>query len=145
MKPMAWKVLSALLIVAFVALLAIGLVGGCGGMVETAAGGQVPMRCHWAFLAVSYVAALGVVAGLLALVSPQLMARRVACIMAMAAAIVTGLLPSPLGIGVCASPDMSCTTSAPVAFVVSAIAFAISLAMCIKADPQAADKPKRTL
>lgn len=145
MKPAVWKALSALLIAAFVALFAIGLTGGCSGMIETAAGGQVPMKCHWAFLATSYVAAIGAIAGLLALFTSQLMARRVACIMAMAAAVVAGLLPSPLGIGVCASAEMSCNASALAAFIASAIAFAIALVLCIKADPQAADKPKRSL
>ena len=145
MKPVVWKALSALLIVLFAILFVVGLVGGCGGMVETATGSQVPMKCHWAFLAVSYVAPLGAIAGLLALMSSQQMARRVVCIMGKAVALVIGLLPSPLGIGACANAEMSCNTSALVASIVSVVAFVLALVLCIKADPQATEKPKRSL
>lgn len=145
MSPTIWKVLSGLLIVAFAALFIVGLVGDCGGMLETTAGGLVPMKCHWAFLAECYVAPLGALAAFFALLSRHVAARRVSATMAAATAIVAVLLLSPLGIGVCANAEMQCNASAIVAEVVGAAAFVLALVMALTADPSAASKPKRSI
>lgn len=55
-------------VMAMAAVVAVSvLMGGCAKPVETAAGGTVPMKCHWTFVATTLVGAAGVVTALLAL------------------------------------------------------------------------------
>ena len=83
----------------------------CTGMVETAAGKQVPMRCHYTDVAVTLFAVLLLVCAVACFVTKQ----KAACgIMAIAIGVCGFLaLSSTLGMGICANPDMACNTTAP--------------------------------
>ena len=64
----AWMLLAVVGVMAMAAVVAVSvLMGGCAKPVETAAGGTVPMKCHWTFVATTLVGAAGVVTALLAL------------------------------------------------------------------------------
>ena len=83
----------------------------CTGMVETAAGKQVPMRCHYTEVAATLFAMLLLVNAVVCFVTKQ----KVACgIMAVALGVcVFVILSSSIGTGICANPDMACNTTAP--------------------------------
>ena len=58
----AWMLLAVVGVMAMAAVVAVSvLMGGCAKPVETAAGGTVPMKCHWTFVATTLVGAAGVV------------------------------------------------------------------------------------
>ena len=64
----AWMLLAVVGVMAMAAVVAVSvLMGGCAKPVETAAGGTVPMKCHWTFVATTLVGAAGVVTALLSL------------------------------------------------------------------------------
>ena len=52
----AWMLLAVVGVMAMAAVVAVSvLMGGCAKPVETAAGGTVPMKCHWTFVATTLV------------------------------------------------------------------------------------------
>ncbi len=82
----------------------------CNGMVETAAGKQVPMRCHYTGVAATLLACLLLVCAVACFVTKQ----KVACgIMAVAIAVCGfAILSSTVGTGICANTDMACNVTA---------------------------------
>ena len=82
----------------------------CTGMVDTAAGKQVPMRCH-------YTAVLLLFLGLILLVNAGLCAVRremAVCgtITAVLSALAFAALSSSMGTGICLNPEMACHVTA---------------------------------
>ena len=118
------------------------LMGGCAEPVETAAGGTVPMKCHWTFVATTLV---GAVTALLALTGRTKEGRRFAGIATAAVAAATVLLTTPAGIGLCGNPDMSCHQTALVLWVAAGIALVVGIVQAAKADPKGAELPKMKL
>ena len=116
------------------------LMGGCAEPVETAAGGTVPMKCHWTFVATTLVGAVGAVTALLALAGRTKEGRRFAAVAA-----ATVLLTTPAGIGLCGNPDMSCHQTALVLWVAAGIALVVGIVQAAKADPKGAELPKMKL
>lgn len=90
----------------------------CGGMVETAAGKQVPMRCHYAGTALLFLGVLLLVNAVLCAVRKE----RVVCgIMAIVISVLSFLTLNPdMGMGICANPEMACNFTAPFVKVLSA-------------------------
>ena len=121
------------------------LMGGCAELVETAAGGTVPMKCHWTFVATTLVGAVGAVTALLALAGRTKEGRRIAGIATAAVAAATVLLTTPAGIGLCGNPDMSCHQTALVLWVAAGIALVVGIVQAAKADPKGAELPKMKL
>ena len=91
----------------------------CTGMVETAAGKQVPMRCHYTEVAATLLACLLLVCAVACFVTKQ----KVACGMMAVAIAVCGfvILSSTIGTGICANPDMACQMTAPFAKVCATV------------------------
>ena len=146
MNSNAWKIVSAIEVVALLALTIWAAVsGGCTTQVELASGNSMPMKCFWTFRAVPFVGAVGTVAALLALFAKTLEGRRFSAIVAAVAAIVTMLLPTSFGIGLCANAEMHCHTTALGVWVLGAVAIVLALVQIAKADPEAASKPKLKL
>ena len=83
----------------------------CTGMLETTAGKQVPMRCHYAAAAAVILAVLWIVNAAVCFAVKQ----KTACgIMTIAIAVcVFVILNSTIGMGICANPDMACNITAP--------------------------------
>ncbi len=91
----------------------------CDGMVETAAGKQIPMRCHYAS---QILVLLGVVL-LIGAVALIITKQKTACgILAVAISVVAFLvLNNSIGIGICANPDMACNMTKPFVQVASTL------------------------
>ena len=85
----------------------------CAGTVETAAGKQVPMRCHYTSAALLILGLLLLVNGILCMVKKD----KVVCgIMAIAISVFVFLVVgSALGMGICANPEMACNVTVPFA------------------------------
>lgn len=81
----------------------------CSGLIETAAGKQIPMKCHWTAIAVFVVAVLIAVVAIAGIVTEQFTLSGIA-IFALATAIFV-IVSDSLGIGVCANPEMACHTT----------------------------------
>lgn len=142
----AWMLLAVVGVMAMAAVVAVSvLMGGCAKPVETAAGGTVPMKCHWTFVATTLVGAAGVVTALLALAGRRRRGRRFAGIATVAVAAATVLLTTPAGIGLCANPDMSCHQTGLVLWVAAGIALVVGIVQAAKADPKGAELPKMKL
>lgn len=142
----AWMLLAVVGVMAMAAVVAVSvLMGGCAKPVETAAGGTVPMKCHWTFVATTLVGAAGVVTALLALAGRTKEWRRFAGIATVAVAAATVLLTTPAGIGLCANPDMSCHQTGLVLWVAAGIALVVGIVQAAKADPKGAELPKMKL
>lgn len=142
----AWMLLAVVGVMAMAAVVAVSvLMGGCAKPVETAAGGTVPMKCHWTFVATTLVGAAGVVTALLALAGRTKEGARFAGIATVAVAAATVLLTTPAGIGLCANPDMSCHQTGLVLWVAAGIALVVGIVQAAKADPKGAELPKMKL
>lgn len=144
MSSKAWKALSIFGCALGAALFVVSLVGGCNGTIETSSG-LIPMKCHWTFVAIACIAPVTLVGFLLAAWSRTKDARRIALVMTAATLLVITLLPTPLGIGICANAEMGCKLSAAISWGIDAVAFIVVIVLWAKADPQAASKPKKTL
>ena len=146
MGKRTWMILAVVGLVAMLAIVAASaFMGGCSKPVETAAGGTVPMKCHWTFVATTFVGILGVVTSLLALAGSTKEGRRFAAIASIATAVVAVLLTTPVGIGLCGSADMHCHQTALYLWVAAGAAVVVGIVQLAKADPKAADLPKMKL
>ena len=146
MKKQAWMILSALALVGMIAVVgASTLMGGCTSTIETAAGGTVPMKCHWTFIATKFIGIIGIVSCILALANSTKEGRRTAAVVTAVTALVIILVTSPVGIGLCANADMHCHQTALVVWIASGVSLVAAAVQAIKADPAAAERPKMKL
>lgn len=107
------KIAAALCIVAGLAVVFFALVKGpCTGTIATAAGGAVPMKCHWSFRATALLGALMAIAGALELVCKSKEAVIAAAVMGLALSVGIFLTLGPV-IGICAKAEMLCRATAP--------------------------------
>lgn len=91
----------------------------CTGMLETAAGKQVHMKCYYTSVVLILLAVLLLVNAILCMVKRE---KVVSGIMAVAISVVVFLiLNDSVGIGVCANPDMACNMTVPFVKVCGAI------------------------
>lgn len=83
----------------------------CTGMLETAAGKQVHMKCYYTSVAVVVLAVLLLVSAVVCFVTKQ----KVACgTMTVAIAVCVFLILNDImGIGICANTEMACNITAP--------------------------------
>ena len=119
--------------------------GGCPGMLELTSGNSVPMKCHWTFIADAFVGIIGIVMALVAISCKEQSGRRAAAIGYIATALVAACMPASFAIGLCANPDMHCHTTATIVWVACAVAVIVGIVLAAKANPSAADLPKRSL
>lgn len=137
MNTTVWKVLSAIELVAMIALTAWAVVsGGCTTQVELASGMSTPMKCFWCFRAVTFVGIIGVAASAIALFAKTTGARRSGAALSALAATMAMLLPSSMGIGLCTDATMHCHTTALGVWVIGAVAIVIAIVQIAKAEPQ---------
>ncbi len=95
----------------------------CDGLVETAAGKQVPMRCHYTSNAIIFL-------GIILLVNAVLCALRKEMVVCGAITITASVLAflalsSSVGMGICINPEMACNFTAPFVKVMGAIGIVI--------------------
>lgn len=146
MGKRTWIALSAVALAGMLAVVgASTFMGGCSMAIETAAGATVPMKCHWTFIATSFVGIIGIVTSVLALIGSSKEGRRTAAITTAVSALVVIALTSPLGIGLCGNADMHCHQTALVVWIACGISLIAAIVQIVKADPNAATLPKRGL
>lgn len=97
----------------------------CTGMVETAAGKQIPMRCHYTSQALVFLGIILLVNALVYAVRKDAVTSGVIAAVASILAILS--LSSTLGMGVCMNPEMACNLTAPIVKVVGAIGVLIGI------------------
>lgn len=97
----------------------------CTGMVETAAGKQIPMRCHYTSQALVFLGIILLVNALVYAVRKEAVTSGVIAVAASILAILS--LSSTLGMGVCMNPEMACNLTAPIVKVVGAIGVLIGI------------------
>lgn len=83
----------------------------CTGMVETAAGKQVPMRCHYTSAALVFLGVALLVNAVLCAVRKEMVVSGVMTFVISVLAFLT-LSPS-VGMGICLNPEMACNFTAP--------------------------------
>lgn len=91
----------------------------CTGMVETAAGKQVPMRCHYTSQALVFLGIILLVNAIVYFIRKESVASGAIVIVASILAILS--LNPTFGMGVCLNPEMACNLTAPVVKVVGAV------------------------
>lgn len=137
-----WKIL---MVVSALLGLAIGILsivkGDCGGVIECATG-NVPMKCHWTFLATSALGFGSAVMSLVGLGARTKNARVMVAIAILVMLVVTAVIAWAL-IGVCAMHE--CNGNRTLLTVIIALNAVIALIGCAKADPNKADMPKARL
>lgn len=82
----------------------------CDGMVETAAGKQVPMRCHYTSVALLFLGAAFLVNAILCAVRKEMVVCGVMTAVLSVLALLT--LSSSVGMGICMNPEMACNFTA---------------------------------
>ena len=145
MKNSIWKILCIVVAVIFIAAGIYGKVAGaCPTMIECTSG-QVPMKCHWAYIATAYIGIAGGVLALCAAFTKTTDAHRLGAIAIIVAAIVFILILSPVGIGVCSHETSTCVITRTIVYVLCAINIILGIVMAVKANPDEADLPKMKL
>lgn len=146
MNKSTWKIVGIVLAVlsAAVAVVAVAS-GGCTGLIETAAGGQVPMKCHWTFRAVCGFGVLGTLALLgLAFTGCKVGRRWLAMGGFVAQALAIAAMRTSW-MGLCGDAAMHCHVTALPCTVLAAVAALGCVVMFCLADPKRAQLPKRGL
>ena len=121
------------------------VMGGCDTMVELANGNSAPMKCHWTFVADTFIPIIGVVIALMAITCKDQSGRRAAAVGYIATAIVAACMPASFAIGLCAMPEMHCHTTATIVWALCAVAVVVGIVQVVKSNPAAADLPNRTI
>lgn len=143
MKDSAWRALSIVEIVLAALIFIVTIaIGDCSTQIQTAAGGLVPMKCHWTFLACDLMAGVGVVVGILLCLSKSEEVRRkvAVCCFAVFVAI---LLAVTIVMGVCTGDMSECKTTAGVIIVICIVGAVVALVQAAK--PVKKDLPKQRL
>ena len=146
MNKTAWMIVCLIGAIAMAGVaIASAVLGGCPGQLELANGNTVPMKCHWTFVADTFIGILGAVVALLGIVCKEASGRRAIAIALIAVGAVAAIMPTSTGIGICAMADMHCNGTAPIVWACSAIAIVIGVIQAIKAAPAETAKPKMSL
>ena len=141
---MVWKISSAVSAVCMAALAVMSqVVGYCGGVLECGTS-TVPMHCYYAYQAVLVIAIVGLVMACVGLFMKGAEARRVSAIAVILVAIAIAVVLFA-AIGVCGKAEMSCNANRIFFMVVAAVGVVAAIAGIVKADDQAADRPKAKL
>lgn len=106
------KIFAAILILAAIVTMVAPSFYNCateGKAVQLPGGGTVPMKCLWTARAEMGMGALGLLVGILLVISRNLESRRFLSLCAFVLGIFVILFPTTL-IGVCRNPEMSCVS-----------------------------------
>lgn len=119
MKNNMKKIYNTIAIVASIVLI-IGLktfATPCEGMIETAKGMEVPMKCHWTDVALLYLAVATIVVGIANIIKNSKSILELIGMGALAIAITM----NTVGIGVCKMEGMACHTMKTFAIVIGVV------------------------
>lgn len=145
MKKNVWMIVAAIAAIAMLAVVFLSVFkGGCTGMLDCG-DKQVPMKCHWAFIATRTIGLGGFVMAVAALIAKTKEGRIMASLGVAVASLCALVSVTNSGIGVCTKPEMICNATAPMVIGACVIALILALVMLIKADPEKAEQPKMQL
>ena len=146
MTKKAWLAISIIAAIVMAAISAASaFMGGCDALLELANGNSMPMKCHWTFVACTFIGLIGVVIALAGITCKGKFGRRVTGIDYIACALVIACMPAPFGIGLCANAEMPCHTTALVVWALCVIAVVIGVIDIVKCKPKSEELPKRSL
>lgn len=146
MDGRVWRLLGTVQLLFMAAIFAVcALLGGCDSQVELASGAATYMKCHWTFVACSVFAVAGFVIALVAQTAKEAQARRFLAVALIAVFAAIAYLPTPLGVGICASADMACHLAGYLTWGLCAAGIILALIQAVKADPASAERPKMQL
>lgn len=146
MSKTAWNITCLVEAIVMVAIAIVSAVlGGCEMQLELANGNSAPMKCHWTFVADSFIPIIGAACALLGMTCKDASGRRAVGILLIVSAVIVALIPTSAAIGLCAMPDMHCHTTAHIVWALSALAALVGIVQVVKAKPATGDLPKRTL
>ena len=145
MSLKAFKVLGvAGAVVAAAAALVAVVSGGCTSCIETVSGACVPMKCHWAMIAVALIEVIAASDFLgLAFVKCKIGRRWLAAACALCQVLAVACLYGLIGL--CGAVEMHCHATALAVSILAAISVVLCIVAAAKADPNAANMPKRGL
>ncbi len=142
MRQRTWVILSVIEIIAILAVIGVSVgMGGCTKMIECVSG-SVPMKCHWTFVATTVTSVGALLIAGAALFTKTREGRLVGAFATLVALGATLFITTPLGIGICSSPEMHCHQTAPVLWAAAGIGCVLALIQLIMANPDKADLPK---
>lgn len=146
MEKLKEKLASGLVCVLMIVVICVSsFIGGCNEMVELASGAAAYMKCHWTYVAASYIAALGMLASIGALFAGQREAQRFLYAMNIAVCIAIACIQTAdIGIGVCAGAGMQCHATALVVWIAIVAAGLVSVVQLF-ASFRKASLPKKAL
>lgn len=148
MTDKTWRILCMVNAALFIGAIVISAaLGGCDTLVETTSGSQMPMKCHWTYVATKYIAVIGVIASAAMSGFYDKYARRQVSAINLVTIIIMALLTTPLGIGLCAKSDMHCHTTQIALLADLTVILVISIFMIVKAEYKdgSIEKPKQTI
>lgn len=141
-----WRLLSAVNLLIMAIIFAVSaLLGGCDTQLELANGNMTFMKCHWAFVGGSFLAVVGFAAALLMGFSKEAQAKRFLAIVLLVAYALVALIITDAGIGICASSEMDCNLTALITWIACVAGAILTILQIIRADAEAAEKPKMQL
>ena len=145
MKKNAWMILAAIAIIAMIAIVGFSVLkGGCTGMLDCG-DKQVPMKCHWAFIATRTIGVGGLVMAIAAMFAKTKEGRIMSSLGVAVTAACSIVMVTSAGIGVCAKPEMLCNQTAPMVIGAGVVAIIVAIVMMVKSDPEKAEQPKMQL
>ncbi len=113
MSQKIWFVSAACTaVLSLILLVCIFVFPPCSGFIETAAGGHVPMKCHWAFRGVIPIALQLTFTAVGQFFLKEAKVRRLSSIFIMALSVVAILITTNTVIGICMKTEMPCNTTA---------------------------------
>lgn len=148
MKDTTWRILCIVNALLFLATIIVSaILGGCDTLLQTASGSEVPMKCHWTFVATKYIGVIGLVASIAMTGFYEKYARRQVSAINLVTIIIMAVLTTPIGIGLCAKAEMHCHTTQIILLGVLAVILVFSVFMIAKAEfrDDSIEKPKQTI
>ena len=104
-----WKISAGLTLVLSLSMLLVALLmGACPGSIETAAGGSVPMKCHWTIRVCVMLSAASAIFSVIQFLLKEKTARLLSEISIVAFTVCQLLTSSSKIIGTCAKEGMQC-------------------------------------
>ncbi len=143
-KPGIWRTLMIVVALLSICIALVALVkGGCSTCMETAAGGCVPMTCHWTFRAVGMLAVVSALAAAGGSAVREVRARRIAAALVVAVAVTIVVSIYTPVMGICAKSGMDCHVTAVIVDALLACQVVTAVIALAKTDPGTTPKPKR--
>ena len=97
--------------IVFCAALLLAIYGGCTGTVETSSGAKESMQCYRTFSTTATILVIGYVIYLWTFRSSKPMLVKVARVIPIVVSLIAIIVTTPIGMGICVSPEMPCHTT----------------------------------